>query len=51
MTNYEHIKNMSIDEMESFLCGLLTNCVLVIMNGQTMESPNKQWLESEVDAK
>lgn len=47
MTNYERIKNMSIDEMADFLCGLLADFVLVVINDETMESPNKQWLESE----
>lgn len=51
MTNYERIKNMTVDEMEEFLCGLCADVVLARLTGEPMRSPNKQWLDSEVEVK
>ena len=41
MTNYERIKNMSVEEMAQFICGI------TIPNYD--EGSIKQWLESEVE--
>ena len=49
MTNFEKIKNMTVEEMEEFLCGLCADVVLQRISGESMQSPNKKWLESEVE--
>lgn len=55
MTNYERIKNMSVEEMADFLCGVYDDeedaakfiCGIVIPCYN--EDDIKQWLESEVE--
>lgn len=49
MTNFERIKNMTIDEMEEFLCRLCADVILTGLTGEPMQSPNKKWLETEVE--
>lgn len=44
MTNYDHIKAMSVDEMSDFL---MEWCTEWIIGNAPMNV--KQWLESEVD--
>ena len=56
MTNYERIKNMSVEEMAHFICGIYDDyickydkfiCGITIPNYD--EGGIKQWLESEVE--
>lgn len=49
MTNFEKIKNMTVEEMEDFLCGLCADLIMTGFTGESMRSPNKEWLESEVE--
>lgn len=49
MTNYEKIKNMTVDEMEDFLCGLVADVLLSSISNESMLSPNKAWLEKEAE--
>ena len=44
MTNYERIKNMSVEEMADFLMDWFTDC----MTGKAPMNV-EMWLESEVD--
>jgi hypothetical protein len=56
MTKYEQIKNMTIDEMSEFICGIYDDdvckydkfiCGITIPNYD--EDGIKNWLESEVE--
>ena len=56
MTNYERIKNMSVEEMAQFICGIYDDdtckydkfiCGTTILNYD--EGGIKHWLESEAD--
>lgn len=52
MTNYERIKNMSVEEMQKALYGCLGDeCTLPVMCclAQNCKECIKQWLESEVE--
>ena len=52
MTNYERIKNMSIDEMADYLidcCNCPNDMFLCGSKGSVSEKHIKQWLESEVE--
>lgn len=54
MTNYERIKNMSIEEMAEFICGIfdIQPDDSKFINGDLIpmydENEIRQWLESEV---
>ena len=51
MTNYEHIKNMSIDELAVYLidcCNCPNDMFLCGRKGAVSEKHIKQWLKSEV---
>lgn len=51
MTNYEHIKNMSIDELATYLidcCNCPNDMFLCGSKGSVGEKHIKHWLESEV---
>ncbi len=51
MTNYEKIKEMNLEEMEEFLCGLCADITLVLLGvTKTMRNPNLNWLMEEVEA-
>lgn len=56
MTNYERIKNMSVEEMAQFICGIYDDYVCTydkIVCGNIIpnydEGGIKEWLESEVE--
>lgn len=56
MTNYERIKNMTIDEMEKFICSIYDDDTCKfdkVIGGVTIsnydEGNIKKWLESEVE--
>lgn len=56
MTNYERIKNMSVDEMENFICGICDDDTFKfdkVIDGVRIpnydEGSIKKWLESEAD--
>ncbi len=54
MTNYEHIKNMSVEEMASLLASIWVDDddLLKHINGVFVfdcESSIEEWLESEVE--
>lgn len=56
MTNFEKIKQMSVDELESFICGIYDDDVCKydkFICGTTIpnydEGGIKKWLESEAD--
>ena len=52
MTNYEHIKQMSVEEMASYFCiGGLPICPLNAPYCRDVRCPEcfKKWLESEVN--
>ena len=53
MTNYERIKQMSVEEMAEYFCkyGGLPLCPLNAPHCRSNECPKcfKKWLESEVD--
>lgn len=58
MTNYEKIKNMTVDEMAEFIyvlikvCEMNDNCSTCICNDSDMcmsEMMAKKWLEREVE--
>ena len=54
MTNYERIKQMSVEEMASYFCiGGLPICPLHAPHCKDNKCPEcfKKWLESEVDKK
>lgn len=48
MTNHERIKQMTVEELEDFLCGLVANTIFAVTNGVELQSPNAKWLNSEV---
>lgn len=49
MTNFEEIKNMSVEELADFICGLADcNCCPVYCSGGCKYSW-EQWLKSEVE--
>ena len=52
VTNYERIKQMSVDEMASYFCiGGLPICPLNALHCKDNKCPEcfKEWLESKVD--
>ena len=56
MTNYERIKNMSIDEMEKFIVGIYDDDFCIydkVIGGVRIpnydEGSIKEWLESEAE--
>ena len=51
MTNYEMIKQLSIDDMASFLCLSCDDCEDCIVNNLCYKGHNgmKEWLEKECD--
>lgn len=55
MTNYEKIKQMSIDEMAEFLDGLFIHCITCAFKfrddckNADCVLGHKQWLESEAE--
>ena len=56
MTKYERIKNMTIDEMEKFICGIYDDDTCKfdkVIDGVRIpnydEGSIKQWLESEAE--
>ena len=52
MTNYERIKNMSIDEMAVYLidcCNCPNDMFICGRKGSVSEKHIKHWLESEVE--
>ena len=51
MTNYEHIKKMSVEEMALYFCGSLPTCPLNAPYCRDSKCPEcfKKWLESEAE--
>lgn len=51
MTNFERIKQMSVDEMAEYICIELPHCPIQAMHCKDTDCVNcfKKWLESEAE--